>query len=206
MLHYETVDTQTLELLKKLLSIELFSHLRLVGGTSLALQIGHRRSIDLDLFGNIDVNVLEINKVLNKTGSVTQLKDSKNIHIYLVNGIKVDIVNYTYPWLQNLVEEDGLRLARFEDIAAMKLSAITGRGSKKDFFDLYFLLNGMRLDEMLNYYLEKYKDGSLFLVLKSIIYFDDADTDELPDMLIPVTWKMVKTKITKVYNDYMQTV
>jgi hypothetical protein len=156
------------------------------------------------LFGNIDVDVLEINKELNQIGSITRLKDSKNIHIYLVNGIKVDVVNYTYPWLRNLIDEDRLRLANIEDIAAIKLSAITGRGSKKDFIDLYFLLNWMSLNEMLNFYLEKYMDGSLFLVLKSIIYFDDADTDELPDMLVPVSWKMVKTKITSVYGDYMK--
>ena len=105
MLYYQTIDKPTLELLKQLQSIELFNDLRLVGGTSLALQIGHRKSVDLGLFGNIDVNVLEINKALSQTGSITQLKDSRNIHVYLVNGIKVDVVNYTYPWLEDLIQE-----------------------------------------------------------------------------------------------------
>ncbi len=81
MLHYETVDATTLELLKELLSIELFKDLRLVGGTSLALQIGHRKSIDLDLFGDIDVDFLEITQVLQQFGNLTQIKNSKNIHI-----------------------------------------------------------------------------------------------------------------------------
>jgi predicted nucleotidyltransferase component of viral defense system len=205
MLQYQAVDSSTLELLKRLFSIDFFNELRLVGGTSLALQIGHRKSIDLDLFGKLNVDAFEINNALTEIGEITILRDSKNIHIYLVNGIKVDIVNYSYPWLQDLITDDGLRLAGYMDIAAMKLAAITGRGSKKDFIDLHFLLNQMSLEEMLNLYTNKFKDGSLFLVLKSLIYFDDAEQDELPDMLVPVKWEEVKAKITAVYIDYMNT-
>ena len=203
MLQYQTVDTATLELLKQLLSIDLFRDLRLVGGTSLALQLGHRRSVDLDLFGNIDVDVLEINTALSRLGSVTQIKDSKNIHIYLVNGIKLDIVNYSYPWLSNCMQEDGLRLAMLDDIAAMKLSAITGRGTKKDFVDLWFLLKQFTLPEMLKLHLTKYHDSSLFMVLKSFVYFDDAETDEMPVMLIPVKWEKIKADIIAEHADYV---
>ena len=203
MLYYETIDRPTLELLKKLQSIELFKDLRLVGGTSLALQIGHRKSVDLDLFGEIDVNVLEINNALSKVGSVTQIKDSKNIHIYLVNGIKVDVVNYSYLWQKALIEEDGIRLANCDDIAAMKLSAITGRGTKKDFVDLYFLLKQMSLSNMLQQYLNKYKDGSLFLVLKSLVYFEDADMDIMPDMILPVTWEIIKETVRAAHKEYV---
>lgn len=154
MLYYQAIDEPTLELLKQLQSLELFKDLRLVGGTSLALQIGHRKSVDIDLFGKIDTNVLEINKALSQMGSITQLKDSQNIHIYLVNGIKVDIVNYTYPWLEDLIQEEGIRLAKYEDIAAMKIVAITGRGTKKDFIDLYFLLKKIPLAQILQFYLD----------------------------------------------------
>lgn len=206
MLYYQAIDGPTLELLKRLQSIELFKDLRLVGGTSLALQIGHRKSIDLDLFGDIDVNVLEINNALSQIGSITQLKDSKNIHIYLVNGIKVDIVNYTYSWLQDAVLEEGVRLAKCEDIAAMKLSAITGRGTKKDFIDLYFLLNQMPFSRILQFYLNKYYDGSLFMVMKSLIYFEDAEADSMPDMLIPVKWKIVKETLLAAHKGYMEDV
>lgn len=206
MLYYQTVDTGTLELLKKILSIDLFSQLRLVGGTSLALQIGHRKSIDLDFFGNIDIDVLEINQALAPLGAITLLKDSKNIHVYLVNGIKVDIVNYTYPWLKELLLTDGLRLATYHDIAAMKLAAISGRGSKKDFIDLYFLLKEMSLGIMLQQYLHKYNDGSLFLVIKSLIYFEDAELEEMPDMLYPVNWQTVKDTIIAAHTDYLKSV
>jgi hypothetical protein len=204
MLYYQTIDKPTLELLKQLQSIELFNDLRLVGGTSLALQIGHRKSVDLGLFGNIDVNVLEINKALSQTGSITQLKDSRNIHVYLLNGIKVDVVNYTYPWLEDLIQEEGIRLAQCKDIAAMKLSAITGRGTKKDFIDLYFLLRQIPFSRIVQLYLDKYKDGSLFMVLKSLLYFEDADIDDMPDMLIPVKWESVKKFIINEQKEYLK--
>ncbi len=128
-------------------------------------------------------------------GHITQLNNSKNIHIYLVNGIKVVIVNYTYPWLQFPQEENELRLSGLKDIAAMKLSAITDRGTKKDFIDLYFLLQHFSLAEMINFYLQKYADGSLFLVVKSLVYFEDAEQDMMPFMLIPVKWEIVKKEI-----------
>src|SRR5665213_2240964 len=172
MLHYETIDSATLELLKQLQSIQMFEQLRLVGGTALALQLRHRRSIDLDLFGNIDSDVLEINNVLSRLGKITQLRDSTNIHIYQVNGIKVDIVNYTYPWLSGILQIDELRIANYEDIAAMKIAAITGRGTKKDFIDLYFLLKELPLYEMVNLYQRKYKDGSVFMAC--LLYTSDA--------------------------------
>ena len=166
--------------------------------------MGHRKSVDLDLFGDIDVDVLEINNSLSQVGNITLIKDSKNIHIYIVNGIKVDIVNYTYPWLNDSIEEDNIRMANCEDIAAMKLAAITGRGTKKDFIDLYFLLKQMTLPRMIKLYLNKYKDGSLFLVLKSLIYFEDAEPDVMPDMLIPVEWEEIKRSIILAHKEYMK--
>ena len=204
MLHYETVDRATLELLKQLQSIELFQHLRLVGGTALALQEGHRKSIDLDLFGNIDVDVLEINNVLSQIGTITQIRNSKNIHIYIINGIKVDIVNYMYPWLNEVLETDGIRLAGYEDIAAMKLAAISGRGTKKDFVDIYYLLNLISLSEMIKLYQKKYADGSIFMVLKSLIYFNDAEPDIMPDMLKQLSWGEVKDRIIVAHTNYLK--
>ena len=93
MLHFETIDTKTLELLRKIQSIPEFSSLRLVGGTSFALQIGHRKSIDLDLFGIVDCDSISISKNLNAIGKTVILQNTENIHLYVVDGIKVDIVN-----------------------------------------------------------------------------------------------------------------
>lgn len=94
--------------------------------------------------------------------SLTILKESPHIHIYIVDGIKVDIVNYKYPWLDDVVLEQGLRLASVSDIAAMKITAIIGRGTKKDFIDIAFLLHHFSLEEILHFYAAKYNDSSGF--------------------------------------------
>ena len=203
MLHYPTIESGTLELLRKLMQIDEFKELRLVGGTSLALQIGHRNSIDIDLFGILDADEFEIDKILNKIGSLTLLKKTKNINIYLIDGIKVDLVNYHYPWLGETFIEDDLRLAGTKDIAAMKLAAITGRGTKKDFIDLNFLLQFYSLEEMLGFYKLKFNDASEILVLKSLTYFEDADAEEDPRMLMPMNWGKVKDLITVSMQKYI---
>jgi len=204
MLHYTTIDSTTLELLKRLLAIPYFSNLYLAGGTSLALQIGHRKSIDLDLFGTIDADDISIAKTLNSLGNIQLIKKTTNIQIYIVNGVKVDIVNYHYPWIQPACKEDQLRLAGKKDIAAMKLAAITGRGSRKDFIDIYFLLKEFNLQEMLSFYDEKYHDGSSFLVLKSLTYFDDAEIDPQPYMLKKTDWEQIKKSIVSSLNAFLK--
>ena len=159
MLHYQTVDPSTLEILKRLLQMQVFNELRLVGGTSLALQLGHRKSIDLDLFGSLEADDFAVSNALKTFSSVTIIQKSENITIYSIEGIKVDIVNYTYPWLSAAKVEDGIRFAHMEDIAAMKLSAITGRGTKKDFVDISHILQYFNLKQMLEFYSRKYYEG-----------------------------------------------
>lgn len=203
MLYYRTINTKTLELLKRLQNIPEFSDLRLVGGTSLALQLGHRISIDLDLFGLLSSDIFSISKKLDEIGTVKILNKTENINVYIIDGIKVDIVNYHYKWLELPVEQDGLILADQKDIAAMKLAAITGRGTKKDFIDLYFLFQHFTLKQMLEFYNQKYFDGSEFLVLKSLSYFDDADKEIMPNMLVFIDWEHIKNTIKKELNNYM---
>ncbi len=197
MLHYRTIDTKTLELLKKIQDLDVFKPLRLVGGTSLALQLGHRNSIDIDLFGKINLDKDLIIKELKKIGNVKTIHFTENINIFTVNKIKVDIVNYEYPWLENDIIEDDIKMAGLKDIAAMKLSAITGRGTMKDFIDIYFLLKHFSLKEVISFYEQKYNDGSVFLVLKSLAYFDDADEDVMPKMFDTISWHKVKETIKK---------
>lgn len=203
MLFYKTIDTQTLELLKEIQKVDLFKNLRLVGGTALALQIGHRISVALDFFGVLETDTISILKALNKIGLVKTIHQTENIHIYTLNGIKIDIVNYPYPWLQEAITLDSLLLAAVPDIVAMKLAAITGRGSKKDFIDIYFLLKQYSLDELITFYNLKYHDGSVFLVLKSLAYFDDADLDVTPRMFKMISWEEVKNTISKTLKEYV---
>ena len=178
--------------------------MRLVGGTSLALQIGHRKSIDIDLFGKISADNITIAKELDKIGNITILKKSQNINIYLINNIKVDIVNYHYPWVEKKIITDDIVLASKKDIAAMKLAAITGRRTKKDFIDLFFLLKMYNLTEILNFYKEKYHDGSEFLVLKSLLYFEDAEKNETPEMIKQIPWDIIKNNIINVVENHIK--
>ena len=201
MLHYETIIPETQSLLEKLSALPVLDDARLVGGTALALQLGHRTSVDLDFFGRINADSEELRDILREVGRVEVASVSKNINIFWVNGIKVDMVNYPYPWLDLPIEEDGVRLASLRDIAAMKVSAIVNRGTKKDFIDLYTLLQFFKLDDILDIYSRKYSDGSLFIVLKSLTYFDDAETDPMPNVLNDTTWETVKDFLRKVVRN-----
>ena len=196
MLQYQTIEPGTLQLLKSLQAIPLLQGLRLVGGTALALQLGHRTSVDLDLFGEISAESIEIREALEERCSVSVIKESKNIKIYQVDGIKVDLVNYSrYPWIDKPVEENGIILAGIKDIAAMKVAAIIGRGTKKDFIDMNRLLQIFSLKEILDMYMQKYPDGSLFIAMKSLSYFEDAESDPMPFMFDEIDWGVVKANI-----------
>jgi hypothetical protein len=163
-----------------------------------------RISVDIDLFGKIEADDLEILNQIHSISSPTLIKKSKNINIYLIKGIKVDLVNYPYPWLSPPVRKDELVLASLEDIAAMKLSAITGRGTKKGFTDMFFLLKQFSIQQLLIFYKQKYKDGNEFLVLKSLTYFEDAEQDEPPVMLRPQDWESIKLEIESKANSFLK--
>jgi len=203
MLHYETILPDTLELLKKIQSLEIFKESRLVGGTALALQLGHRQSVDLDLFGNVTASLDEIKDELSTFASVSPLSSSKLMRFLIVDGIKVDVVNYPYDWIDRPIIENGIVIAGIRDIAAMKLSAITNRGTKKDFIDYYFLLQSYPLRELIGFYLDKYSDAQLFTSLKSLTYFDDAENDPMPKMSDNLEWNSVKQTIVKAVNEYL---
>ncbi len=138
MLYRETVSAELLALLSKLMSIEALCDLRLVGGTALALQLGHRNSIDIDMFGSHRLSDSQIMEALASFEEVEIVATSKSIKVYFVDNVKVDLVNYPYPWLDPEVAIEGIRMASVRDIAAMKIAAITQRGSKKDFIDRAF--------------------------------------------------------------------
>lgn len=195
MLYTDALTPVALELLKGIQHNPIFADTRLVGGTALALQIGHRKSIDLDFFGHVDLLPAEMELELQTYGTVSRRGVNRRIQGYMVAEVQVDFVDYPYAWLAPSVEDDGLRLAACRDIAAMKLSAITNRGSKKDFIDLLFLLEMFTLSEMLDFYQTKFADGGLFPVIKSLVFFDDAEEDPMPEMLKPCDWHETKRRI-----------
>ncbi len=202
MLYYNTVKPKTLELLINLQKLDLLSQSRLVGGTSLALQFGHRESIDLDLFGNIIAKTDEIKNEFSKIGKTEIISASKNINVFSVNNIKTDIVNYPFNWLFPAITEDNIIMADIRDVAAIKLSAITNRGSKKDFIDLYYILKQYTFSEILTFYEKKYKEASPFLLLKSLVYFNDAEKEPMPKMTNKIDWEIIKSAIRKEVKKY----
>ena len=203
MLSLRTIEPHTLELLRALMQEAALSELRLVGGTALALQYGHRSSVDLHLFGKIDIDGYELQSILSKYGVLKVENETKIIHQYYIDNIKVDVVNYPFEWISPIIEEDGIRLASPIDIAAMKVNAIEGRGTKKDFIDMYMLLQHYSLKEIIAFYQQKYPNYSIFRALRSLTYFEDAEDQFMPRMFIEDTWEDMKLYITnqvKLYN------
>lgn len=202
MLHTETVLESTLDLLKAVQRLSGVSGMRLVGGTALALHFGHRKSIDLDLFGTFDETV-SFRRLLANAGYVANGAENGAVQSLNVNNVKVDFVNYPYPWLENPVVRDGMVLAGVQDIAAMKLSAAANRGKKKDFIDIAFLLERYSLDKMFDLYKRKFSVTEFSFALRGLTYFDDAEDDPMPEMLIPTTWDAVKCKIETSVREFV---
>ena len=196
MLQICTIAPDTLELLKKLQSISELADTRLVGGTALAFHLGHRLSIDLDFFGHFDTETITDTLRSEAFDSFSILVDGKAIKHYLINQVKVDIVEYhRYKWLEDVIIDDQIRIAGLKDIAAMKIAAITNRGSRKDFIDLFFLLKIFSIKKIIEFYQMKYDDADVFFAILSLTYFADADNQIMPKMLIPTSWEDVKKSI-----------
>ena len=197
MLFLNAVEPVTLELLKRLQAIPALAETRLVGGTALALQLGHRISVDLDVFGkwNYAEDLAGVFSAIGRTEKESGTPNGRMAFFY-IDGVKVDCVAYDmYGWLEPPVKEAGLRLAGIRDIAAMKINAITNRGSRKDFVDLDFLLARHSLSEMFEWYLSKYRGANPALAMRSLVYFVDAETMPMPRMLVPFEWEAAKDRI-----------
>ena len=205
MLSIQTVEPDTLELLKKLATQQELQETRLVGGTALALQYGHRQSVDLDFFGHLPEDREALLDMIRSVGNVTVLNRSKAILQTVINDVKVDFVDYSrYPWIDEPIVEDGFTLASDKDIAAMKVNAIIGRGTRKDFIDLYVLLQHYSLTEILDFYRQKYPEFSEYRALLSMTYFDDAEMQDMPRMFITTPWDTMKSAIIKAVKAYQK--
>jgi predicted nucleotidyltransferase component of viral defense system len=174
----------------------------LVGGTALSLHIGHRISVDIDMFTLVEFDNDEIILWLTKQftiASITRSRSSLSFDVICDTEknevIEVDLIKYSYPLIKPVMETDGIRLLSIEDIIAMKLSAIAGRGAKKDFYDIFFLLKKYSLKVMIEYFEFKFPHTNTFQVLKSLTYFNDADLEPDPITIEKVEWNTVKKTI-----------
>lgn len=175
MLHTETVANNTLGLLKTLMRDENLSDFILAGGTNLALRLGHRKSVDLDFYRSFEGHDLQ-QYLMEKYHFEPEFVREHHTVKGLINGIKVDFVAHIYPPLNEPEIEEGVRLYSLNDIAAMKLVAISDNGSRlKDFVDMAYLSTKMPLTEMLSSYAGKYKNVNSVHALRGLSYFGDID-------------------------------
>ncbi|MBA4302835.1 MAG: hypothetical protein C0424_01265 [Sphingobacteriaceae bacterium] len=203
MYQIHAVRTDTLEVLKEIRQIRFFDEFILVGGTALAMHFGHRLSIDLDLFSVQHINFDAVDLYLNKIEKSQLTYTSKSIKVFSVKGVKVDFVNYPNGWLKAPEEAEGFWIASVDDIAAMKIHAITNRGNIKDFVDLYFLLEVFSPNKLLELYQQKYPSSSLFLAVKSLLYFEDAEKQTMPQMIKPLTWNQMRLKVEQAFSPFL---
>lgn len=178
---YGILDKKRQNLLPQLASLK--NEFYLAGGTALALQIGHRDSIDFDFFttGDFDTKLQfqKIKKDLN-TFKLTKIHEETNTLTILVdNEIVLSFFGYNYPLIKEVINEKYLCLAAIEDIAAMKMSAILSRASNKDYIDLYFILQIHKLKDLLELAEKKFPDIDINLILKSLVYFADIAMESI---------------------------
>jgi predicted nucleotidyltransferase component of viral defense system len=203
-LHLEILPEEQLKLLK-LLSGEIFIRdFYLAGGTGLALYLGHRQSFDFDFFTPADFDTSRIINILTGLGKYERGNEEKNTTNGLLNGVRVSFLGYKYDIIDEFSHHNSIRLAGIKDIAAMKLEAIAGRGSKKDFVDMFFLLKRFSLEEIFSFHARKYGVGlsNQYHHLKSLVYFNDADEEAMPLMTSPLNWDKVKRHIASCARNF----
>ncbi|EKD56107.1 MAG: hypothetical protein ACD_58C00297G0012 [uncultured bacterium] len=198
-MYQEAVRSKLISFLQSLAKIKEINNFYLAGGTSLALQIGHRESIDLDFFSYKKFSNKSLKSVLEQIGKLQIITDEPNTLNLTIDRIKLSFFYYPYKLILPTLRFKGINIADKRDIAAMKLEAIAGRGSKKDFIDIYYLCQKYSLEKILAWYKKRYKNLSInqFHLIKSLTYFVDAENDPIPKMLKPVNWTQVKEEIIK---------
>lgn len=201
-MHKETLAPQTAALFAKLAASGIVAPqagFYLAGGTALALQIGHRQSEDLDFFTAAHTLLANLISELASIGHLEAIQEEAGTIHAVLDGVKVSFLSFPYPLAFPTIACNGIALADQRDIAAMKLSAVSSRGAKKDFFDIYFLMQSYPLSQMILFFETLFagQEYNTLHILKSLAYFDDAEADPEPIMLIPVTWGEVKEVIAR---------
>ena len=209
MLYYKTVNNLLKEGLLQLMAAKEFENFRLVGGTSLSLQIGHRESIDIDLFsdaeyGEIDFDALEnyletnfkyidhLSNIIPGLGKSYLIGEDKD------NSLKLDIF-YTDKFIQPIYLEDNIRMATIEEIIAMKLDVVQRGGRKKDFWDLHELFENYSLSQMLDLHEQRYPyTHDRDLIIQNFTDFSIADDEFNPICFKGKYWEFIKEDIEEI--------
>lgn len=203
MLQQNAVEPATLELLKRICSSVPFENFALGGGTNLALRLGHRLSVDLDFFTNIPYqNSIIFQAVTSRFPAAELLFEQNQTMMFTINNIKVDFILYPFKWLQPFDKINGTRLIALPDIIPMKLQALSNRFSKKDFWDIAFLLEIFSLSDMLEIFKSKFPQVDSGYIIHSLTNFENAEREQQPVVLLPKTWEKIKNELQKVVIDF----
>jgi predicted nucleotidyltransferase component of viral defense system len=196
----KTLLPDTFRAIKLISSFPEIRNAYLAGGTSLALQIGHRISVDLDFFIREMFDETKLSQDLATHAGFINEGVTKGTVWGKIGETKFSLFHYEYPLLGPTTSFEGLQLAGLSDIAAMKIHAIESRGTRRDFVDVYFLSKSFSLQQMIGYYREKYtiSEDRLYATLRSLDYFEDAEKETtLPKMLTPINWEDIKDYFRK---------
>ncbi len=191
----EVITPEVEGVLASLVSKSLLGRFYLAGGTGLALHLGHRRSVDLDFFSaeSVDEDSL-LHKAQQLAGFSLLARSPGTLHAH-VQGVRVSFFSYPYPLLFPADSFLDAAIADPRDIACMKISALASRGARRDFVDLYAASQRYGLPELLEWFRRKFAQAnySQVHVLKSLTFFDDAEKDPPPDLLVPLSWEQVRS-------------
>jgi hypothetical protein len=211
-LYYSTVSPLLLEILKDLMSRIEFSMFRLVGGTALSLQRGHRISVDIDLFTDAAYNSIDfdlIDKYLRQTYAYVDTIDFNEIGMgksYYIgdnssNCIKLDLY-YTDKFIDEIVVMDNIRLASIKEIIAMKIDVILRTGRKKDFWDINELKESFTIHQMAEFHKSRHPYSANKKDLKEkLVDFSEADDDFDPLCLKGAHWELIKLDMLELSNE-----
>lgn len=203
-MNFEVLEVKTKKALEKIGKEKVFAGFYMAGGTALALQLKHRQSIDLDWFSQKPLETRKIIEALSKLGALDVRYESEDTLHMVLDEVKISVFYYPYNLIESFIQySESVALAGEMDIACMKLQAISSRGSKKDFIDLFFLLKKHKLGEILDAFDKKYskvKYNHLHL-LKSLVFFENAESEPMPIMLVDASWEEVKNNIVAAVQD-----
>jgi hypothetical protein len=197
--HQETIEANVVHTLRDLQGSSVLTPFYLAGGTGLALRLGHRRSADLDFFTPETIHEDSLLQKVQTLGNFSLVaKEPGTLHAH-IGETKVSFLAYAYPLLFPCEAFEYVRVADPRDIACMKVSAIASRGTKRDFIDLFAVAQDYGLPQILEWFKEKFAPANYSSVhlWKSLTYFDDAEKDPPPDMLLPISWNEVKRFFTR---------
>lgn len=204
MLHYNTVSTELLDIIKAIASNDDFNNFRLCGGTGLALQKGHRISVDADFVAQEILSADElIGKVLRNFSTVTDIHTGKHGVFCKIGNIKTDFLTWSIPFIRNEIVIDQIKLTDVEEIIAMKLFAILQRGEKKDYMDVASMLSDYSLHQMIGFYKERHKGSDDLIVLRFLAGYTDIEKQPDPKMLNGLTWLQCKNILLQAVKEYL---